>query len=154
MIVCYDGASMRILLAIPLFALGLMVFPSSAEAMSCRDHVIARGDAPARVERFCGEPTRRLERIEVRSRIEYVTEWDGTVVEQWEEYEVPVEDWYYDRGPDRLVRRLTFEGGLVREIVTEGYGYRPIRRFRDLPPSHKSQLFSRLLDVSSRTAWL
>lgn len=142
---------MRMLFAVSLLALFV---PTSAEAMDCRDRVIARGDAPGRVERFCGEPTRRVGRIEVRSYVEYVTNGDGSVVEQWVEYEVEVEDWYYDRGPDRLLRKLTFEGGLVREIVTEGYGYRPIRRFRDIPQSHKSQPFSRLLDVSSRTAWL
>ena len=37
--------------------------------------------------------------------------------------EVPVENWIYNLGPNKLMRRLRFEGGVVAEIETLGYGY-------------------------------
>jgi hypothetical protein len=36
---------------------------------------------------------------------------------------VPVENWIYNLGPNKLMRRLRFEGGIVAEIETLGYGY-------------------------------
>jgi hypothetical protein len=37
--------------------------------------------------------------------------------------EVPVESWIYNLGPNKLMRRLRLEGGVVVEIETLGYGY-------------------------------
>jgi len=37
--------------------------------------------------------------------------------------EVPVESWVYNLGPNKLMRRIRFEGGVVTEIETLGYGY-------------------------------
>ena len=37
--------------------------------------------------------------------------------------EVPVEIWLYNLGPNKLMRRLRFEGGYVVDIDTLGYGY-------------------------------
>jgi Protein of unknown function (DUF2845) len=35
-----------------------------------------------------------------------------------------VEEWLYDLGPDRLVRRFTFRSGRLEVIQTGGYGGR------------------------------
>ncbi len=37
--------------------------------------------------------------------------------------EVPVETWLYNLGPNKLMRRISFEGGYVVDIETLGYGY-------------------------------
>ena len=39
------------------------------------------------------------------------------------EIEVPVETWIYNLGPNKLMRRIRFEDGIVVEIETLGYGY-------------------------------
>ena len=37
--------------------------------------------------------------------------------------EVPVESWIYNLGPNKLMRKVIFEAGVVVEIETLGYGY-------------------------------
>jgi hypothetical protein len=38
--------------------------------------------------------------------------------------EVLVEDWGFNFGPNKLMRKVTFENGLVEKIKDLGYGYR------------------------------
>ena len=40
--------------------------------------------------------------------------------------EVPVETWTYNLGPNKLMRRLRLEDGVVVDIDTLGYGYHPV----------------------------
>ncbi len=40
-----------------------------------------------------------------------------------DEIEMPVELWTYNFGPNKFMRRIRFEDGLVVEIETLGYGY-------------------------------
>jgi hypothetical protein len=40
-----------------------------------------------------------------------------------DQIEIPVESWVYNLGPNKLMRRLRFEDGVVVEIETLGYGY-------------------------------
>jgi hypothetical protein len=95
---------------------------SPAHALSCRGRLIDRGDAPSRVRRLCGEPsdvtTRRVE----RERTVLRRGPGGTVVSDRVSVTVEVQEWVYDFGPRRLVRRLTFEDGELVHIATEGYG--------------------------------
>jgi hypothetical protein len=37
--------------------------------------------------------------------------------------EVPVDIWVYNLGPNKLMRRIRFEDGVVVAIETLGYGY-------------------------------
>jgi hypothetical protein len=39
--------------------------------------------------------------------------------------EIPVESWLYNLGPNKLMRRVIFEDGIVADIETLGYGYNP-----------------------------
>ena len=46
------------------------------------------------------------------------------IVDPGEDFiEIPVESWIYNFGPNKLMRRVIFEGGIVTEIETLGYGY-------------------------------
>ena len=37
--------------------------------------------------------------------------------------EVPVESWVYNFGPNKFMRKVRFENGIVADIETLGYGY-------------------------------
>jgi hypothetical protein len=39
---------------------------------------------------------------------------------------VSVESWIYNLGPNKLMRRIRFEDGIVVQIETLGYGYHPV----------------------------
>jgi hypothetical protein len=70
----------------------------------------------------CGEPTdvipmRSIYRrpvIWIRGRPQYIGE---------DYIEVSVEAWVYNFGPNKLMRRLRFENGVLAQIETLGYGY-------------------------------
>jgi hypothetical protein len=40
--------------------------------------------------------------------------------------QVPLDEWTYDFGPDRLVQYLTFEQGLLVRISSGGYGHKSL----------------------------
>lgn len=92
-----------------------------AHAFRCGTHLVHEGDTRAEVRAKCGEP----DDIERRSV------WRRPVVwihgRPWhlsqDLVEIPVEAWIYNLGPQKLMRRVHFEDGLVVEIETLGYGY-------------------------------
>jgi hypothetical protein len=99
-----------------------------AHAFRCGTHLVHEGDTRAAVAAKCGDPT-DVERRSV---------WRRPVV--WyhgrpyhigsDSIEVPVESWIYNLGPNKLMRRVRFEDGIVTEIETLGYGYHENRRAR------------------------
>ena len=102
---------------LPAIALLLtLAWVAPAQAMRCSGRLVSEGDHSVQVQRRCGEPY----------WIEAYTEWtvlgeDGPVEQRIEH---PVEAWYYNFGPERLMRRLVFrDDRLVRED-TLGYGFR------------------------------
>jgi hypothetical protein len=118
---------MRKLLAtssLPALLLAILpVVSAHADAMRCGTRLVSRGDTRAAVRDLCGEPadvqTRTILRrpyYDFHGRIVYYG--DGLV-------EVPVEVWTYNFGPNKLQRRIRFVDGVIDEIETLGYGYRP-----------------------------
>lgn len=90
----------------------LMVFalaqPAEA-AFRCGNSHVDVGDWPAEVEQRCGEPDYRTA---------YPTATiPGLGVVQTEEH------WYYNRGPQRLVKRLVFRDGKLIRDETLGHGF-------------------------------
>jgi hypothetical protein len=102
----------------------LAVSPAFADGMRCGTKLVGEGASRAEVAAKCGEPTDVIERRTVMRR---PVIWDyGRPMYVGEDYvEVPVEVWLYNLGPNKLMRRITFEGGYVIEIETLGYGYNP-----------------------------
>jgi hypothetical protein len=98
--------------------------PAYADTFRCGTQLLSEGDSRAEVAARCGEPTDVIERRTVFRR---PVIWDyGRPMIVGEDFvEVPVEVWLYNLGPNKLMRRLTFEGGYVVEIETLGYGYNP-----------------------------
>ena len=107
------------LLLLALFAIG----PARADGFRCGTKLVVEGSTRGEVLARCGEPTD----VEHRAILRRPTFWrhgrphylSDTLVE------VPLELWTYNLGPNKLMRRLRLEDGVVVEIETLGYGYHP-----------------------------
>ncbi|HKJ95968.1 MAG TPA: DUF2845 domain-containing protein [Gammaproteobacteria bacterium] len=102
---------MRGRLAGLLFTLAALLTCGDAAAMRCGSRLIQHDDLSYQVARLCGEP-------------DYIDRQVGIIVPGFGVLG-ETEEWYYNRGPQRLVRILTFRNGhLIRE-ETAGYGFTP-----------------------------
>lgn len=93
-----------------------------ADDLRCGDRLISEGDNAALVRERCGVPTEtRLERKLVPPVI-----WrNGRPIRvPGGDREVIVEFWTYNLGPNRFMRQIQLEEGVVVEIKTLGYGHR------------------------------
>ena len=95
---------------------------SPAFAFRCGTKLVSEGDTRAEVRAKCGEPS---DVVSLASVFRRPAIWDyGRPYYIGESaIEIPVESWVYNLGPNKLMRRLRFEGGIVTEIETLGYGY-------------------------------
>ncbi|HEX2138757.1 MAG TPA: DUF2845 domain-containing protein [Woeseiaceae bacterium] len=110
--------------------LGGIVLPGgAAHALRCEGKLVLEGMLQIEVVEHCGEPTAVRER--------------GFVVRAWTPMELMrrpdaegvrfgpgnfyqhllVTEFIYNFGPSRLMRKLRFEGGMLTDIETLGYGY-------------------------------
>lgn len=103
--------------------LGLLAC-SPAFAFRCGNKLVAKGDSRSEVAAKCGEPT---EVTSQRSVYRRPVIWShGRPYYIGEDFiEIPVESWIYNLGPNKFMRRVIFEDGIVAEIETLGYGYNP-----------------------------
>jgi hypothetical protein len=101
--------------------LGLLAC-SPAFAFRCGNKLVSEGDSRSEVAAKCGEPT---EVVAQRSVFRRPVIWSyGRPYYIGDDFiEIPVETWIYNLGPNKLMRRLRFEGGFVTDIETLGYGY-------------------------------
>ncbi len=102
--------------------LGLLACSPAFAALRCGSKIVTEGDTSAEVAAKCGEPA---EVVSMRSVYRRPVIWiQGRPRFIGEDFiEVPVEAWVYNFGPNKLMRRLRFEGGLLSKIETLGYGY-------------------------------
>jgi hypothetical protein len=99
-----------------------LIASSPAFAFRCGGKLVLEGDSRAEVVAKCGEPADIVvQRSEYRRPILWS---DGRPYYIGGGFvEVPVESWVYNLGPNKLMRRLRFENGVVTNIETLGYGY-------------------------------
>lgn len=105
------------------------LFSSPAYAVRCGTSVISEGDTKYRVLKRCGEPThieewteehiQRSYRQPLYRHRDYFTYRTPFLVKE----NVTVEEWLYDTGSERLIRRFTFENGVLVRIRTGNYRY-------------------------------
>jgi hypothetical protein len=107
-----------ILLMLGVFAAG----PAHADGFRCGTRLVLEGATRSEVSAKCGEPT---EVTTMRSVYRRPVIWsNGRPYFIGEDFiEVPVESWVYNLGPNKLMRRIRFEAGVVTDIETLGYGY-------------------------------
>ena len=98
--------------------------------MRCGTRIVSKGDIQAKVLRFCGEPETVSTRYSERAGYVPRHRYDDRYLIRYRDYgryfrtEVIIEEWVYNLGPNKLMRRITFENGVVRKVETLGRGYR------------------------------
>jgi hypothetical protein len=110
---------MKTWLGIALLALAAPL--ANADTLRCGNKLVSDEDTLEQVLAKCGEAT----------EVQHTSLWRRPVL--WihgrpmhvgqDEIEIPVELWTYNFGPNKFMRRIRFEDGLVVEIKTLGYGY-------------------------------
>ncbi len=108
----------RTLAIASLIVLGLTT-ASNAFAMRCGTRLITRGDHISKLLRYCGRPDFVQSRLAQRP---YYSRY-GRVLYSGLFEEVSIEEWTYNLGPNKLMRVVKMENGIVREIRHLGYGY-------------------------------
>lgn len=96
---------------------------AAADSFRCGTRLVTDGDSIDKVQALCGAPD-SIQRREVmqrpvrwyRGRPYYTT---------YEPVPIPIEYWTYNLGPNKLMRRLTFEDGLLVDVETLNHGYNP-----------------------------
>ena len=108
--------------ALPALVIGLLACSPAFAALRCGAKIVTEGDPSSEVAAKCGEPA---DVIRMSSIYRRPVVWiHGRPRFLGEDYiEVQVEAWLYNFGPNKLMRRVRFENGLVAEIETLGYGY-------------------------------
>lgn len=97
--------------SLAVLALAAAVTLPAEAAMHCGQRIVTVGDSAAKLLRFCGKPETvarwRAERT-------YVTKHGlllpGLVEEVW------IEDWTYNFGPNKLMRLVRVEDGVVTNV--------------------------------------
>jgi hypothetical protein len=109
------------LLAQALLVALLATAPAAADSLRCGTRLVTDGDSAGKVRALCGEPT-EVSRSEILRR---PVVWIGGTpyyVSQ-DLVPVPVETWTYNLGPQKLMRQLRFEDGVLVWIRTLEHGY-------------------------------
>jgi Protein of unknown function (DUF2845) len=106
----------------PLLLLAAAVFlPQNAWALRCGNKLVTEGDTMGAVVAKCGEPTEVSRQSTLRPPVIWHNGYPLRV--PGGDFDIPVEIWIYNLGPNKLMRRVRFESGVVVEITTLGYGY-------------------------------
>ncbi|QSP94177.1 DUF2845 domain-containing protein [Marinobacter salinisoli] len=124
----------------------LMLYPAMATgALRCGTALIDRDAWPYEVEKQCGKP-------------DYIAIYPtasvpGLGIVQTEEH------WFYNDGPQRFIRKLTFRNGKLTNIESLGYGFHPPSRPHCSPSTlrhitNEYELIARCGEpVSKRVEW-
>lgn len=97
-----------------LAALLLLGAAADAQALRCDGRVVAVGDHAIQVRERCGEP------FWIDAYTEVLVEGEYGPLER--RVERPVEAWYYNFGPNRLLRRLLLVDDRLQREDSLGYG--------------------------------
>jgi hypothetical protein len=94
---------------------------AGADSFRCGTHLVSDGDSTDKVAALCGPPTDIQRREILQRRIH----WYGgrPYYTSLGPEEIPIEYWTYNLGPNKLMRRLKFEDGLLVDVETLSHGY-------------------------------
>lgn len=95
---------------------------AAADALRCGTRLVTEGDTRAQVEARCGAPADITRRTRLAAPIIWRHGRPYRVGDS--AIEVVVEEWTYNLGPQRFMRRVRFEDGVVIAVETLGYGFR------------------------------
>ena len=106
-------------LAISLFAAQAA---HSEDSFRCGSRLASTGDTKYKVLQICGEPSDKTLVGSLPQARLWFHEFRFYYLDPPYQY-VPIEVWTYNLGPNKLLRRLRFEGDELVDIRAEGYGY-------------------------------
>ncbi len=122
--------------AIPfIFLLSILVILAQAEtsfAFRCGTSLVNVGATKHEVIHKCGEPTYIESRVEERILKDFPPPYEyQPKTPYYRQYREPylikeyvtIDIWTYNLGPNRFIRYLTFENGILREITIGDRGY-------------------------------
>lgn len=119
----------RHFLSSPVLVIILMFASDPVFALRCGSKLVLEGMLEQEVIKHCGDPVsvRHLGYV-VRSFAPLSRRnLSGTQIYRYGHgnyyHEVPVTVFIYNFGPRKLMRRMRFEGGMLTDIETLGYGY-------------------------------
>lgn len=94
---------------------------ATADSFRCGTRLVTDGDSVDKVVALCGPPT-DIQRREILQR---PIRWyrGRPYYTSYEPIPIPVEYWTYNLGPNKLMRRLRFEDGLLVDVETLSHGY-------------------------------
>jgi hypothetical protein len=98
-----------------MFLFFILLSSSSFGGFRCNGELISEGDLKVEVFARCGTPT-WIERWVVEYSVRL------SPIQRYRVY-INVEEWYYNLGPNKLIRILRFENGILVDIRDDGYGY-------------------------------
>jgi hypothetical protein len=111
----------------------VLLLAEPAFALRCGNRVISNGDPMIKVKKYCGDPDAVQQRTIVRAGLSRSRTWvddpdapprdDELLIRDRSYIEVLVEHWTYNFGPNKLMRLIRFENGVVRDIEQLGYGF-------------------------------
>jgi len=105
-----------------LLAGALLAGPVAADSFRCGSRLVTDGDGADEVRTLCGEPTSVTRTGILRRPVDWRFGRPHHLSSDL--VEVAVEFWTYNLGPNKLMRRLRLEDGIVTDIETLGHGYR------------------------------
>lgn len=106
---------------IPCLVAALLAGPAMADSFRCGTKLITDGDTADEVLALCGKPTDITRKVILQRPVIWR---DGRPYYVSEDMvEVAVEYWTYNLGPNKLMRRLRIDAGIVTEIEALGPGY-------------------------------
>ncbi len=94
---------------------------AAADSFRCGTRLVSDGDSTDKVEALCGPPTSIQRHDILRRPIQWIH--GRPYYMSFDPVEVPVEYWTYNLGPNKLMRRLKFEDGLLVDVETLSHGY-------------------------------
>jgi len=94
---------------------------AGADSFRCGTRLVSDGDSTDKVEALCGPPT-DIQRREVLQR-PILRHRGRPFFTSFDLVAIPVEVWTYNLGPNKLMRRLKFEDGLLVDVETLSHGY-------------------------------
>ena len=119
------------ILAVSAVSAVALLAPESANAFRCGNKLVKEGMHEVEIVAICGEPTTKRNLGYAVRLIDYRTgrpNLPGMTLSRSPGHllypaEVMVSEYIYNFGPRKLMRRLIFEGNVLVEIETIGYGY-------------------------------
>jgi len=114
-------------------------FAFPALAFYCGNKLVSEGDSAAEVLLKCGKPTRK--------EVNWEKIIKGADTDREHRFDVTVEDWFYNFGPQRWLYKLTFRNGSLVHIETLGYGSRESEQGKDCDKGRRMAVGDSILEV-------